>query len=157
MKAIITGSFDPITLGHEDLIRRAARMYESLTVAVCLNPSKASAFSLEQRLALIRRASDGLDNVEVIVSEGLLAHTCRDLGIDVILRGIRGASDTDYEIALSRINAAAVPGLETVLLPASAATSHISSSAAREMLRYGGDLTPFLSQAVIEEIEKIRG
>ncbi len=155
MKAIITGSFDPITLGHENIITRAAAMFESVTVAICLNSSKPGMFSPDQRLAMAQAALKDLPNVEAVITSGLLADECRARDIRVIVRGIRSASDLDYEVALSRINRTLVPQLETVFLPCEASYSHISSNVVREMLRYHHSPASFVSKPVCEMLEKM--
>ncbi len=153
MKAIITGSFDPVTLGHEDLIRRARAMFDHVTVAICLNSSKTGMFSPEKRMALLKAALGEENGIELVFSEGLLADYCKAHDIGVIVRGIRSAADADYEISLSRINAALTPGLETVFLPSEASLSHISSNVVREMLRYHKSPAPFVSPAVLAMLE----
>ena len=157
MTAIITGSFDPITLGHENLIRRASAMFDTVYIAVCGNSSKVGCFTPDERLALVKAACDEmhLDNLRPICSEGLLADTCKELGATVIVRGVRCVTDFDYETSLSRINSTLNPGLETILLICDPNLSHISSNVVREMIRYHRDLHPFVSSAVADQIEQI--
>lgn len=155
MKAIITGSFDPVTLGHENIIRRAAKLFDEITVAVCLNSSKVGVFSKEQRLELLRAAFGNDTRIRIVVSEGLLADYCAKNGIPVIVRGIRSVADFDYETSLSRINRSLVPELETVFLPCDPAYSHISSNVVREMLRYGKSPDAFVSPAVLAKLREM--
>ena len=155
MKAIITGSFDPITLGHEDVIARASKLFEHVTVAICLNSSKAGMFTPRQRMELVCAACEKYDNVTPILSEGLLADYCKEQNIPVIVRGLRSSTDFDYEVALSRINRDLMHDLETVFLACDPAYSHISSNVVREMIRYHRSAAPFLSENVCRLMEKM--
>ncbi len=155
MKAIITGSFDPITLGHEDLIRRACALFDSVTVAICINSSKTGRFTPDQRMTIARAALADQEKVNLVFSSGLLATYCAEHDIGVIVRGIRSGADADYEIALSRINGDVAPGLETILLPTNPAYSHISSNVVREMLRYDHSPAAFVSPAALNAIGTI--
>ena len=160
--AICSGSFDPITLGHLDVIRRAAAIFDK--VCVCVSPNaekKNQMFTPEQKLLLVRTAVADLPNVEAELFPGLLADFAVDHGATAIVRGIRNGSDFDVEYQLALINQDIHPGLETMLLPASAAYQHFSSSMAREMIRYGQPLEKYLPASIIplvrDLIEKKEG
>ncbi len=142
-KAIITGSFDPVTSGHADLILRAARMFDHVTVLVVGNTKKANGvFALEERLELIRLAISALpcNNADAMLYEGLTSDAARELGAEFIVRGARSASDFDYEYNLSQIMKRFDSALETVILPTSPTLSAISSTYVRDLLKYGCDL-----------------
>lgn len=160
MKAIITGSFDPVTIGHEDIIRRACALFEHVTVAVCSNSAKTAYFTMEERIMLLKAGCSGISNLQVVVSEGLLAEYCRANGIGVIVRGVRSVGDFEYEVSLARINETLVPGLETVFLPCDPRYSHISSHVVREMIKYGQHAEQFVSldvHAAMQTMLKTRG
>ena len=160
--AICSGSFDPITLGHLDIIRRAAACFDR--VCVCVSPNaekKNQMFTPEQKLLLVQTAVADLPNVEAELWPGLLADFAVDHGATAIVRGVRNTSDFDVEYQLALINQDIHPGLETMLLPASAAYQHFSSSMAREMIRYGQPLEQYLPASIIplvrDLIEKKEG
>ena len=160
--AICSGSFDPITLGHLDVIRRAAAIFDK--VCVCVSPNaekKNQMFTPEQKLLLVRTAVADLPNVEAELWPGLLADFAVDHGATAIVRGVRNTSDFDVEYQMALINQGIHPGLETMLLPASAAYQHFSSSMAREMIRYGQPLEQYLPASIIplvrDLIEKKEG
>ena len=160
--AICSGSFDPITLDHLDIIRRAAACFDR--VCVCVSPNaekKNQMFTPEEKLLLVRTAVADLPNVEAELWPGLLADFAVDHGATAIVRGVRNTSDFDVEYQLALINQDIHPGLETMLLPASAAYQHFSSSMAREMIRYGQPLEAYLPASIIpmvrDFIEKKEG
>ena len=148
--AICSGSFDPITLGHLDIIQRAAACFDR--VCVCVSPNaekKNQMFTPEQKLQLVRTAVADLPHVEAELCPGLLADYAVDRGADAIVRGVRNTSDFDIEYQMALINQSIHPGLETMLLPASAAYQHFSSSMAREMIRYRQPLEQYLPASII--------
>ena len=160
--AICSGSFDPITLGHLDIIRRAAACFDR--VCVCVSPNaekKNQMFTPEEKLLLVRTAVEDLPNVEAELWPGLLADFAVDHGATAIVRGVRNTSDFDVEYQMALINQGIHPGLETMLRPASAAYQHFSSSMAREMIRYGQPLEQYLPASIIplvrDLIEKKEG
>ena len=148
--AICSGSFDPITLGHLDVIRRAAAILDK--VCVCVSPNaeqKNQMFTPEQKLLLVQTAVADLPNVEAELFPGLLADFAVDHGANVIVRGIRNVTDMDVEYQMALINRGIHPELETFLLPASPAYQHFSSSMAREMIRYRQPLEKYLPMSII--------
>ena len=148
--AICSGSFDPITLGHLDVIRRAAAIFDR--VCVCVSPNaekKNQMFTPEQKLLLVRTAVAELPNVEAELFPGLLADFAVSHGANVIVRGIRNVTDMDVEYQMALINRGIHPQLETMMLPASAAYQHFSSSMAREMIRYHQPLENYLPMSII--------
>ena len=154
--AICSGSFDPITLGHLDIIRRAAACFDR--VCVCVSPNaekKNQMFTPEEKLRLVQVAVADLPNVEAELWPGLLADFAVDHGATAIVRGVRNTSDFDVEYQMALINQGIHPGLETMLLPASAAYQHFSSSMAREMIRYGQPLEAYLPASIIPMVRDL--
>lgn len=155
--AVCSGSFDPITLGHLDIIRRTAACFEQVWVCVSPNAEKKNQmFTPEQKLLLVKAAVAEYPNVRAELWPGLLADYAMDHGACAIVRGVRNATDWDVERELARINADLHPGLDTVLLPAAAEYEHFSSSMVREMIRYGQPLEKYLPAAAVELVRKIR-
>ena len=154
-RAVCPGSFDPITLGHLDIIRRAAGLFDAVTVCVMVNGGKGGGmFSAEERLAFARLAVEGLENVECVRWDGLLADLAEQLGAAALVKGVRGGADFDWEYQMACINRGLRKNLETVLLPAAPEYVYFSSTMAREMIRYGQDLTQYLPAAVAERLMK---
>ena len=154
--AICSGSFDPITLGHMDIIRRAAACFDR--VCVCVSPNaekKSQMFTPEQKLLLVRTAVAELPNVEAELWPGLLADFAVDHHATAIVRGVRNTSDFDGEYQLALINRGIYPQLETLLLPASAEYQHFSSSMVREMIRYHQPLERYLPAPIIPLVRKM--
>jgi pantetheine-phosphate adenylyltransferase len=138
--ALFPGSFDPVTVGHLDLIRRAARLFERVTVAVAQHPEKRELLPEETRIELLREVTADLPGCSVERFRGLVVDGARALGCDVIVRGARSATDFDYEAQMARTNAVLAPGIETVILAASPACVHVSSTLVRQVARMGGPL-----------------
>ena len=160
--AVCSGSFDPITLGHLDIIRRAAACFDKVYVCGSPNASKKNQmFTPEEKLELVKTAVADLDNVEAELYQGLLADYAVERGANVIVRGVRNATDFDVEYQLAQINSSIHPGLESMMLPASPQYQHFSSSMAREMIRYGQPLEKYLPASIIPMVkdlwEKVRG
>ncbi|KAF5069419.1 pantetheine-phosphate adenylyltransferase [Oscillibacter ruminantium] len=155
--AVCSGSFDPITLGHLDIIRRTAACFEQVWVCVSPNAEKKNQmFTPEQKLLLVKAAVAEYPNVRAELWPGLLADYAMDHGACAIVRGVRNATDWDVERELARINADLHPGLDTMLLPAAAEYEHFSSSMVREMIRYGQPLEKYLPAAAVELVRKMR-
>ncbi|AMS04792.1 pantetheine-phosphate adenylyltransferase [Acidipropionibacterium acidipropionici] len=147
MKAVISGSFDPITRGHVDIICRADRLFDELVVGVAVNSAKNGIFSMEERVDLAEAAVAGMPRVSVAPVEGLLVDFCADQGADVIVRGLRFGGDFDYELQMAHLNKS-MSGIETVLLPAGREYGTISSSVIRSAASNGGDVSEFVPEAV---------
>lgn len=160
--AVCSGSFDPITLGHLDIIQRSAACFDKIYVCVSPNASKKNQmFTPEEKLEMVKIAVRDLPNVEAELYQGLLADYAVERGANVIVRGVRNATDFDVEYQLAQINSGIHPGLESMMLPASPQYQHFSSSMAREMIRYGQPLEKYLPASIIpmvkELTEKVRG
>ena len=154
--AICSGSFDPITLGHLDIIRRAAACFDR--VCVCVSPNaekKNQMFTPEQKLRLVQAAVADLPNVEAELGPGLLADFAVAHGATAIVRGVRNATDLDAEYSLALINQSIHPALETVFFPASLEYQYFSSSMAREMIRYGQPLEKYLPAAIVPLVREM--
>lgn len=149
VSAMYPGTFDPVTLGHEDLVRRASRLYDKVVVAIAANPgSKAPMFSFEERVGLATEALSDLDNVEVTGYEGLTVDFARERDLAVIIRGLRAVSDFEYEFQLANMNRHLTDEVETVFLTPTEKYTFISSSLVREVAELGGDISEFVSPKV---------
>jgi pantetheine-phosphate adenylyltransferase len=159
--AIYAGSFDPITRGHEDLIKRSCEFVDKLVVAVARNSAKKPLFTADERVDLIRRVTTGNDCVEVHQFEGLLVNFARKVGASLIIRGLRAMSDFEYEFQMALMNRHLSPGLETVFMIPSVETTFISSSIVREIALNGGSLNalvhPAVAEALGERYRSLRG
>ena len=154
VSAMYPGTFDPITLGHEDLVRRAACLFDKVVVAIAANPSKAPMFSLEERVELAEAALSDVENVEVSGYEGLTVDFARENGLRVILRGLRAVSDFEYEFQLATMNRHLAKDVETVFLTPKETYNFVSSSLVREICSMGGDISKFVSPVVNEALRK---
>jgi pantetheine-phosphate adenylyltransferase len=147
--AAYSGTFDPITLGHHDIIHRAARMFPRLIVAVGLNPTKNPKFTLEERIALIQASCKDLPNVEVMGFSGLVVDFARNNGVTVLVRGVRTVGDVDYEKQMAVMNRDLYPKLDTVMLAPSPEFDHLSSSLVRELASLGAPVKKLVPKPVI--------
>jgi pantetheine-phosphate adenylyltransferase len=139
--AVYAGSFDPITRGHEDLIRRSLAFVDRIVVAVATNLSKQPLFTLEERVAFVRTAAGDDPRVDVQQFNGLLVDFARGVGANLIIRGLRAVADSEYEFQMALMNRHLAPRLETVFMVPSLDTTYISSSLVREVARFGGDVS----------------
>ena len=152
-RALFPGTFDPLTLGHQDLIERASRLFDEVIVAIAMSPGKRPLFSLEERLALAQRACAAYPGVRVEAFSGLLVDFARHTRANVLVRGVRSMSDFDYENQLSGMYRQMLPELEMILLPARPELSAISSTLVREVALHGGDVSPFVTPEIATAIE----
>lgn len=153
-KALFPGSFDPITLGHYDIICRATALFDEIVVAVGENADKRYMFTTEERMAFIEKAFAGNEKVKVVSYQGLTVNFCKKLDIPFILRGLRNPADFEFERAIAHTNRD-LAGVETLFLLTAVQTSHISSSIVRDVIRNRGDYTLLVPESVhIENIEK---
>lgn len=157
--AVVAGSFDPITNGHLDVIRRSRKLFDRVVVAAGRNVNKKRMFSLEERLALVQAAVSGIDGVEVASFEGLLVQYCQAIGAKVIVRGLRPTGDFDFEFQIGLANMDLAPEIETVFLLAGPENLFISSSLAKEIALHGGDVSRYLPAAahtaLLERLEEL--
>lgn len=153
MKAIYPGTFDPLTLGHEDILRRAARLFPQVVLAVAVAHHKKTLFSLDERLAMAREALADCPGVQVLAFEGLLSHFARAQGAQVLVRGIRAVSDYDYEFQMAGMNRQLMPEVETVFLTPGDAFQFVSGSFVREIAMLGGDVSRFVGPGVLARLQ----
>lgn len=159
-KAIYAGTFDPITNGHLDIIKRSMQFCKQLVIAIGINPAKNYMFTEEERVKQINLALEkekGLDflsltNITVCSFQGLLVEFAKQTGANLLIRGIRSVSDFEYEINLSNINKVLAPSIETIFLPTSPELAVVSSSMVKEVARLGGDVTGFVPKHIAEQI-----
>jgi pantetheine-phosphate adenylyltransferase len=151
--AVYTGVFDPIHLGHLDVIQRGSRLFDRLVVGVGINPDKQPFFTLEERIHLLNLVLDRYDNVEVRPFTGLAVNFVRELGAHIMLRGLRTLSDMEYEFTMSLTNLSLYPQLETVFLLAKDGFSHISSTLIRQIIAFNGDTEKFVPPEVKHALE----
>ncbi len=149
---ICPGSFDPVTLGHVDIITRASKMFDKVIVAVLVNSSKTPSFSIEERIELLQDSTCGIENVEVVSFNGLLAEYCRERKVDAIVKGLRAVTDFEYEFQMALTNKKLNPMLETIFLTADADSMYLSSSMVREVASMGGDISNFVPKCVHQRI-----
>ena len=154
VSAMYPGTFDPITLGHEDLVRRASRLFDKIVVAIAANPAKEPMFTLEERVELVSSSLADIDNVEVSGYEGLTVDFARENGLGVILRGLRAVSDFEYEFQLANMNRHLDENVETAFLTPTETYNFISSSLVREICALGGDISEFVSPIVFEALTR---
>ena len=152
--AVYPGSFDPITLGHLNIIRRAAAVFDKLYVCVMVNSEKKPMFTQEERVELIRRTVVKYGNVEVGSSSKLVVEYMKENGAKVIVKGLRAVSDFDREFQIALVNNKVAPGVETFFLPSSEKYTYLSSTVVKEMAKYGADLRAFVPQEIIEDVLK---
>ena len=148
--AVIPGSFDPVTNGHLDIIRRTASLFDKVWVGILKNSSKHPLFTVDERIALLRQATDELPNVEVEGFEGLLVDYARSKGARFIVKGLRAVSDFEYEFQMALTNKSLNPDIETFFITTNCAYSYLSSSIVKEVASYGGSISDF----VPKEVEK---
>lgn len=151
-KAVFPGSFDPITLGHEDVITRAIPLFDEIIIAIGINADKKYMFSLEQRKQFIKECFKEYDNVKVVAYEGLTVDYCKKNDIEYIVRGLRNPADFEFEKAIAHTNRDLAP-VETVFLLTAAKTSYISSSIVRDVLRNNGDVSSLVPSSVPSKID----
>jgi pantetheine-phosphate adenylyltransferase len=156
-KFVYPGSFDPITLGHVDIIKRASLFCDELIVAVLVNSEKKAVFSLSERVEMVKKSVADVKNVRVQEFEGLLADFVKVAGAKAIIKGLRAVSDYEYELQMAHINKKLNKEMETFFMMASVKYSYLSSSTVRDIARYGGDVSEFLPKEIIKDvIEKLR-
>ena len=152
-RAVCPGSFDPVTNGHLDIIRRAAAIFDELVVATGSNPSKSRLFGPEDRLAMLREVCADLPNVTVMGFTGLIVDFCREIGAQAIVKGLRGGNDYDYELPMAQMNSH-LTGVETVFVPTNAALGYVSSSLVKEVASLGGDVSALVPPSVHTQLQR---
>jgi pantetheine-phosphate adenylyltransferase len=153
LTALCPGTFDPVTNGHLDIIRRAAELFDRVVVAVVENPAKAPLFEAGERVEMLHEAVAGLDGVEVDSFTGLLVDHARARGIRVIVKGLRAVTDFDYELQMAQMNRQ-LAEVETCFIPTSPRWSYLSSSLVKEVARYGGDVSGLVPEHVLRRLKE---
>ena len=152
-RAVCPGSFDPVTNGHLDIVGRASRLFDELVVAVLINESKSGLFHLDERLDILAEVTKGYPNVRVEAFQGLLVDFCRAKDIGVIVKGVRVASDFDYELQMAQMNIG-LSGIETLFMPTNPQYSFVSSSLIKDVAKWGGDVTPHVPDVVADRLRE---
>lgn len=156
-KAVYPGTFDPLTIGHLDVIKRAARLVEELHVVVADNPRKQPTFSSEERMDMIRRVSGDLDNIVITSTSDLVVRYAKQHGIDLMIRGLRNIQDYENEYALYQFNRNLDRNIETMILFPSSRNHFVSSSAIKELVLHHADISPYVPKEIIKDVqERIR-
>ena len=155
-EAVYPGSFDPLTLGHLDVVKRASSIFSKVTLAVVDKPADRSLFTTEERVAMAKSSVEGLDNVEVASFGGLLVDYVRAHDVHVVIRGIRAYADFEYEFQMALTNRRIAPEVETLFMMPREETSYVSSSIVREILNAGGDTSMFVPDPVEAALEELR-
>ena len=150
--AIYPGSFDPITLGHLDIVRRAAGIFDKLIICVMVNAEKNPMFNLEERLAMVKKVTAKFENVEADTADMLLVEYAKSKGANVIVKGLRVISDYERECQMALMNKKINPALDTLFLPATEQHTYLSSSLVKEMAKYGADLSECVPREIIADI-----
>jgi len=150
--ALYPGTFDPVTLGHLDIIKRAAGVCDKLVIGVLRNSAKHPWFTVEERINLIKKVTKDLDNVVVENFDGLTVDYCKQIGASVIVRGLRAITDFEYELQIAQINHRLNPDIDTIFFTTSVEYSYVSSSIAKEVASYNGDISGLVPKEIIEDL-----
>ncbi len=153
-KGIYPGSFDPVTYGHIDIIKRVAELVDELTVGVLCNNAKTPLFSLEERVRMLKEVTKDMPNVNVLPFEGLTVDFAKEIGANVIVRGLRAVTDFEYELMMAQTNHKLEPGVETMFLTTNLEYSYLSSTIVREVASFGGDISKFVPESVMEQVRE---
>ncbi|WP_028829149.1 pantetheine-phosphate adenylyltransferase [Proteocatella sphenisci] len=156
-KAVYPGSFDPLTNGHIDIIKRASDMYDEVTVALLVNTSKKGLLSFEERLEILKIETASFTNVKVDFFGGLLVEYCREKDIKVIIRGLRAVSDYEYEMQIAQMNRNLNKNVETIFLMTNTKYSFLSSSVVKEVAKFGGDISEIVPKSVDDKLKQVFG
>ena len=152
MECIYPGSFDPVTVGHENVIRRLDRMFDRVIVGVLHNPDKAGCFTVPERIGMLESCLRGLKHVEILSWDGLLVDLMKKTGVRTAVRGFRNLSDVETEVAMLRINALLLPGMETLLIPCEPHLKAVSSSVVRQIASFGGDISALVPASCLKTV-----
>ena len=150
--AICPGSFDPVTLGHIDIIGRASKMFDKVIVAVLINPNKRPSFDINERIGLLSEATKGIKNIEIVSFDGLLADYAKEKNAVAVVKGLRAVSDFEYEFQMALTNKKLNPELETIFLTANSQYMYLSSSMVKQVASFGGDINDFVPASLYDKI-----
>ena len=154
LRAVYPGSFDPVTFGHLDIITRSAKLVDELIVGVLVNNAKSPLFSVEERVKILEKTVENLPNVKVIPFEGLLVEFVRKMKAQMVVRGLRAITDFEYELQMAQTNHKLEPEVETIFLTTGLEYSYLSSSTVKEVAAFGGDISQFVPDIVIERMQE---
>lgn len=154
IRAIYPGSFDPVTFGHLDIIRRSSRIVDELIIGVLNNKAKMPLFSVEERVKMLKEVTKELPNVKIIPFDGLLIEFAKRMEAKVVIRGLRAITDFEYELQMAQTNHKLEVGVETMFLTTSLEYSYLSSTTVKEVAAFGGDITQFVPEVVIDRIKE---
>ncbi|HIY64497.1 MAG TPA: pantetheine-phosphate adenylyltransferase [Candidatus Mediterraneibacter stercoripullorum] len=154
LRAVYPGSFDPVTYGHLDIIRRSCNIVDELIVGVLNNKAKMPLFSVEERVKMLKEVTKDLQNVRIVPFAGLLVDFATRMEADIVIRGLRAITDFEYELQMSQTNNKMAPAVETMFLTTSIEYSYLSSTTVREIAAFGGDVSQFVPEAVAVELKK---
>ena len=154
LRAIYPGSFDPVTLGHLDIIRRSASIADELIVGILNNKAKTPLFSVGERVKMLEEVTKDFQNVKIIPFEGLLVEFAKQMDAKVIVRGLRAITDFEYELQMSQTNQKIEPEIETLFLTTSLEFSFLSSTTVKEVASFGGDITQFVPEVIVKKIKE---
>ena len=154
LKAIYPGSFDPVTYGHLDIVRRSSKLVDELIVGVLCNKAKMPLFSVEERVKMLEEVTKDLTNVKIVPFDGLLVDFASRMEADIVIRGLRAITDFEYELQMSQTNHKLASNVETMFLTTSIEYSYLSSTTVKEIAAFGGDVSQFVPEAVAEELKK---
>ena len=153
LRAIYPGSFDPVTYGHMDIIKRSSNITDELIVGVLNNNAKMPLFSVEERVKMLKEVTSSLKNVTIVPFDGLLVDFARQMKADFIIRGLRAITDFEYELQMSQTNHKLEPNVETIFLTTNIKYSYLSSTTVKEIAAFGGDISQFVPEVVAEELK----
>ena len=153
-RAVYTGSFDPVTNGHMDIIRRASEIFDVLIVSILNNKEKTPLFSVEERVKILEEATKDLPNVQIDSFSGLLVDYAREKDLHVIVRGLRAITDFEYELQMAQTNRVLAPDVDTVFLTTSLEYAYLSSTIMKEVANFGGDLSKFAPREITDAVEE---
>ncbi len=151
---ICPGSFDPVTMGHLDIIERSRKVFDHVIVAVMINPAKKTLFTVEERIELLKRATEGMDHVEVVGFEGLLADYAKMRGASAVIKGLRAVTDFEYEFQQALTNKKLNPDLETLFMTTNSDHMFLSSSIVKQIAMFGGDISNFVPASILEDVKQ---
>lgn len=153
-KAIYPGSFDPVTLGHLDIIERSAKLADHLIVGVLRNDSKSPLFSVDERVNMLREVTNHIPNVEIMSFSGLLVDFAKEQNVSIIVRGLRAVTDFEYELQMSQTNRIVSDDIDTIFLNTNLKYAYLSSSVVKEIAKYGGDISKFVPECIIDKVRE---
>lgn len=154
LRAVYPGSFDPVTFGHLDIIRRSSKTVDELVVGVLNNNAKIPLFSVEERVKILHEVTKEFQNVKVMPFEGLLVEFAKSLNAQMVIRGLRAITDFEYELQMAQTNHKLAPDVETVFLTTSLKYSYLSSTTVKEVAAFGGDISQFVPEYVADKIQE---